>query len=196
MRLILASRSPRRRQLLTEAGYAYDILVPSTADECGSCSRESPAEVVLRLALKKAKDVVGQLHVAGRAGTVIACDTVAEVDGQVLGKPDSLPHARRMLSLLRGRTHRVLTGLCVWPFPDRAPLTRLDVTTLRMDPITDEQLEEYLETYAWEGKAGAFGYQDGWDWLHILQGSESNVVGLPMELLKTMLDEIAIRHDA
>jgi septum formation protein len=186
-KLILASRSPRRRQLLTEAGFTYDILVPASADECGSCSRESPAELVLRLALQKAKDVARQLVAAQRSGTIVACDTIAELDGQVLGKPENIDQARRMLTMLRGREHRVLSGLCVWSVPDGAPRTQLDVTRLVMDPISDAQLEEYLETFAWEGKSGAFGYQDGWDWLRIVAGSESNVVGLPMELLQRML---------
>lgn len=185
--LILASRSPRRRQLLSEAGFTYDILVPASADECGSCSRESPAETVLRLALQKAKDVARQLVAQRRGGLIVACDTIAEIDGQVLGKPENIDHARRMLTMIRGREHRVLSGLCLWSVPNGAPHTQLDVTRLVMDPISDTQLEEYLETYAWEGKSGAFGYQDGWDWLRIIAGSESNVVGLPMELLTRML---------
>ncbi len=187
-KLILASRSPRRKQLLSDAGYTYDILVPASADECGSCSRESPAELVLRLALQKAKDVARQLVAANRNGVIVACDTVAEIDGQVLGKPENIDQARRMLTMIRGREHRVLSGLCLWQIPGGAPCTQLDVTRLVMDPISDAQLEEYLDTYAWEGKSGAFGYQDGWDWLHIVQGSESNVVGLPMELLERMLE--------
>ena len=72
-----------------------------------------------------------------------------------------------------------------------APLIRVAVTKLRMDPLTDAQLDEYLASGQWEGKAGAFGYQDRLGWVHIVEGSESNVVGLPMELLAEMLNEIA-----
>jgi septum formation protein len=184
--IILASRSPRRRQLLAEAGYDFLVIPPNAVDECGSCSRESPAEVVARLAFEKAADVarrVGQ-------GLVLGCDTVAEIDGQVLGKPDSEPLARRMLAMLRGREHRVLSGLCLWDVPNGEPIVQVDVTTLQMDPLTDDQLERYVASYEWEGKAGGFGYQDGLDWVHILEGSESNVVGLPMELLQRMLSKI------
>ncbi|MDZ4818153.1 MAG: Maf family protein [Planctomycetota bacterium] len=187
--LILASRSPRRQQLLSEAGYPFRIVMPESADECGSCSRESPARTVMRLAMQKAADVARQV---GR-GVVVGCDTVAEIDGQVLGKPDSEATARRMLRMLRGCEHRVLSGLCVWNVPDHAPDVRLAVTRLVMDPIDDAQLEAYLATYQWEGKAGAFGYQDGLDWVHIVDGSESNVVGLPMELLGKMLAELPAR---
>jgi septum formation protein len=181
--IILASRSPRRRQLLAEAGYDFRIVPPRSADECGVCSRESPAELVARLAFEKASDVARQLG----QGLVLGCDTVAEVDGQVLGKPASEVLARRMLAMLRGRVHRVLSGVCLWDAPNGEPLVRVAVTRLRMDAIPDEQLDRYVASYAWEGKAGAFGYQDGLDWVHVVEGSESNVVGLPMELLAEML---------
>jgi septum formation protein len=184
-RLILASSSPRRRQLLTEAGYAFDVIAPHESAECGVCSREMPPELVARLARQKAADVAQR--VAG--GTVIGCDTVAECCGQILGKPANRQHARQMLDLLRGREHHVYSGLCVWQRPSDERQVKVDVTRLVMDAISDAELDAYLATGAWEGKAGAFGYQDGLDWVHILEGSETNVVGLPMELLAQMLRE-------
>jgi septum formation protein len=124
-------------------------------------------------------------------GLVVGCDTVAECQGQILGKPASIDHARQMLDLLRGREHHVYSGLCLWRRPGDEHRVEVEVTTLRMDPISDDQLESYLVTDQWQGKAGAFGYQDGLDWVHILSGSGSNVVGLPMELLAKMLVEWA-----
>lgn len=182
-RLILASGSPRRRELLTEAGYTFEVIVPSEAAECGVCSGESPPELVARLAYQKAGDVGPRVG----SGLIIACDTVAECQGQVLGKPANEEHARTMLKLLRGREHRVYSGLCLWQWPDGEPDVQVEQTTLRMDELSERQIEEYLATDQWAGKAGAFGYQDGLDWVHILEGSESNVVGLPMERLTTML---------
>ncbi len=186
--IILASRSPRRRQLLAAAGYDFRIVVPRSVDECGSCSRESPAQLVARLAMEKAVDVAAQVG----QGLVLGCDTVAELDGQVLGKPDNELLARRMLALLSGREHRVLSGVCLWDVPNSEPVVRVDITRLRMDALSDEQLDRYVQSYEWEGKAGGFGYQDGLDWVHILEGSESNVVGLPMELLERMLIELRL----
>src|SRR5438477_6873864 len=107
--LILASSSPRRRQLLTEWSYRFTVIAPSEAAECGICSRETPPELVARLAYQKARDVALQI---GR-GMVIGCDTVAECHGQILGKPANRQHARQMLDLLRGREHRVYSGLCL-----------------------------------------------------------------------------------
>jgi len=182
-KLILASRSPRRRELLTAAGYRFEVCPPSESAESGSCPGESPAELVARLAYQKAADVVPHIE----SGWVLACDTVAECDGQILGKPVDRQHAREMLLMLCGREHRVLTGLCLWKAPDGDAAVRVAVTTLRMDRLSDEQLEEYLASGGWKGKAGAFGYQDRLGWVHVIEGSQSNVVGLPMELLAEML---------
>src|SRR5437763_12502673 len=109
-RLILASSSPRRRELLTEAGYQFEIISPSEGAECGLCSGESPPQFVARLGYQKAKDVAPQV----RLGVIVACDTVAECGGQILGKPVDESHARQMLELLSGREHRVYSGLCLW----------------------------------------------------------------------------------
>ena len=193
-RLILASGSPQRQQLLSEAGYQFEVVVPNDSAECGICSTGGPASLVAELAYRKADDVAQQLSLQQNQDTpaiLIACDTVAECGGSILGKPKDEEHARQMLTLLNGQIHRVYSGLCIWPFlhgtNNREPVTRLALTKLRMDSITEDQLNDYLASGLWQGKAGAFGYQDRVGWLHIEQGSESNVIGLPMELLAEML---------
>jgi septum formation protein len=208
--LILASNSPRRRELLAEGGYQFNVMPPHEDVECGVCSESGPAGLVAELAYRKAAAVVGQLQskeeIRGRgrpgspAPVVLAADTVAECDGMILGKPSDEAHARAMLLQLSGREHRVLTGICLWPIElsrpcgpnwhEGSPLVQVAVTRLRMDPLTESQLNEYLTSGQWEGKAGAFGYQDRLGWVHIVEGSESNVVGLPMELLAQMLTEL------
>ncbi|MBL9094936.1 MAG: septum formation protein Maf [Planctomycetaceae bacterium] len=185
-KLILASGSPRRKLLLQEAGYPFDVVVPSEEAECGVCSGETPPELVARLAYQKALDVSTRIGPA----LIVACDTVVECHGQVLGKPRDEDHARQMLRMLSGREHQVYSGLCVWKVPEQEPQVEVDRTTLRMDPLDDRRIEDYLATDLWFGKAGAFGFQDGFDWLHIVAGSESNVVGLPMELLAKMLANV------
>ena len=181
--LILASRSPRRKKLLLHAGYRVKVRPARDKAECGICSRETPPELVGRLAWQKAQDVARDMPL----GVVIGCDTVATCHGQILGKPADREHARHMLTLLRGRPHEVYSGLCLWRRPDDYTLLEVEVTRLRMDDISDTQMEDYLDSGQWQDKAGAFGYQDGLDWVHIVAGSESNVVGLPMELLDRML---------
>jgi septum formation protein len=185
-RIILASSSPRRQQLLAAAGYDFEVISPSDGAESGEVAGESTTELVVRLARQKAADVAGRVP----AGIVLGCDTVAECDGKILGKPADREDARRMLETLRGREHWVYSGLCLWRRPDDRTLDAVDTTRLVMEPISDALLEDYLDSGAWQGKAGAFGYQDGLDWVHILEGSESNVVGLPLELLGQLLPQI------
>ncbi|MBL9124586.1 MAG: septum formation protein Maf [Planctomycetaceae bacterium] len=200
--LILASRSPRRRELLAEAGYEFQVLAAREPAECGRCSRESPPEFVARLAWQKAVDVASRLPELERGpGTarqladaaprlILACDTVAEWGGQIIGKPIDEQHAGEILRTLSGREHHVYSGLCLWRYPGGWPRVEVAVSTLRMEPLSEAQLAEYLASGLWEGKAGAFGYQDRLGWLHLVAGSESNVVGLPLELLARMMDEL------
>jgi septum formation protein len=185
--LILASRSPRRRELLEEAGYRFEVCPPSDDAECGLCSGESPDQLVARLAYQKAADVAARVS----SGVILGCDTVVECRGQIIGKPADERHARQILETLSGREHRVFSGLCLWKIPDGRPETRVAVTTLRMDPLLPAQLDEYIAGGQWEGKAGAFGHQDRLGWVHIVEGSESNVVGLPLELLAEMWRDVS-----
>ena len=184
--LILASNSPRRRQLLADAGYRFDVIPPDDSAETGLCDRETPSELVARLARQKAANVASRTA----QGLILGADTVAECGGTILGKPAGEDDARRMITMLRGREHRVYSGVCLWRRPEDHVIVRVAISTLQMDGVTDQQLEDYLATDAWRGKAGAFGYQDDHDWLHLSDGSKSNVVGLPMELLAQMIDEM------
>ena len=184
--LILASSSPQRRQLLASAGYRFEVVVPHESAECGVCSTTGPAGLVAELAMQKGANVVERLLAAGpeeASGNqlIVACDTVAECGGEILGKPVDEQHAWRMLRRLRDNEHRVYSGLCIWPVPAHAPggaqavgpkppEVRVATTTLRMDQIADSQLDEYLASGQWRGKAGAFGYQDRPGWLHITAG--------------------------
>ncbi len=188
-KLVLASTSPRRKQLLRETGLTFDVVPPRPEAECGLCSGESPPEMVLRLARAKAHDVLEQLRATAPEGplAVLACDTVAVCCGQVLGKPRDRDDARRMLQLLSGRKHYVYSGVCLALLPEQKEEQLLEKSTLVMDPLDLRQIEEYLDTGLWEGKAGAFGLQDRPGWLRIVEGSESNVVGLPVEAVMPLL---------
>ena len=187
MQLILASGSPRRRELLASAGYQFRVEPPGPGAEGSIRHGESPRQLVTRLAREKAADVAARTA----RGLVLGCDTIAECEGKILGKPRNREHAAEMLRMLRGTQHRVFSGICLWHRPSDLCRTEVEITFLRMDSVSDAELDAYLDTGLWQGKAGAFGYQDGLDWIHVEQGSESNVVGLPMELLQKMLYEFA-----
>lgn len=184
-KLILASSSPRRSDLLTEHGYDFEIQFPDEGTESGICSGETPPEFVARLAYQKAENVAKKIE----EGIVLGCDTVAELHGQILGKPRDYEHALEMLALLNGKKHRVISGICLYRRPENRVQTCVDITTLQMRELSTAEIEEYLDTDLWIGKAGGFGLQDGIDWVEIVEGSESNVVGLPMERLRQMLAE-------
>nr|VFJ65353.1 MAG: septum formation protein [Candidatus Kentron sp. FM]VFJ66439.1 MAG: septum formation protein [Candidatus Kentron sp. FM]VFK16432.1 MAG: septum formation protein [Candidatus Kentron sp. FM] len=181
--IILASRSPRRRQLLADAGYDFVAVPPGESAESGIDTNESPGEMVARLARQKATDVAMGVE----CGIVLGCDTVVECCGRILGKPLDIHHAQRMIRWLQGGNHRVFSGLCLWDAGTSRHAVEVAITELAVEPLTDSRIEAYLASRQWEGKAGAFGYQDRHDWLRILAGSESNVVGLPLELLGRML---------
>jgi septum formation protein len=193
--IILASGSPRRRELLQEAGYNFTVVPPAEDVECGLCSEFGPAGLVADLAYRKAAAVRKTLG-NDAATVVLAADTVAECDGFTLGKPRDELDARAMLTRLSGREHRVLTGICLWPLDDRMPMIRVAVSKLAMDVLSEVQVDEYIASGQWEGKAGSFGYQDRLGWVHVVEGSESNVVGLPLEVLREMLEEMAAKPQA
>ena len=184
--LILASQSPRRRQLLEEAGYSFVVDPPADSVERGLCSSCSPEELVLESAFLKAAAIANR-HAEG---LVLAADTVAVCGSEILGKPRDRDHAEKMLRLMSGKEHRVLTGVCLRFAGSARFKTWLDQTTLQMSSIDDESLDAYLDTDGWVGKAGAFGYQDGLDWVSIKQGLASTVVGLPIEKLPDWIAEM------
>jgi len=195
---ILASASPRRRQLLVDAGFRFDVIAASEAAEDALRADETPVQYVARLARQKADDVAGLIRrgeiafadASQRPVVVIGCDTVAVCRGEILGKPQNIDDARRMLRQLGGNRHEALSGLCLMNTSTDETFVEVERTVLYMYAMADESLEAYLTSRQWEGKAGAFGYQDGIDWLEIVEGSASNVVGLPLELLSTMMEQL------
>ncbi|UUO08991.1 Maf family protein [Blastopirellula sp. J2-11] len=181
--LILASGSPRRHELLTVAGIDFQVCLPHADAETPPQAGESPRETVLRLARDKAANVALRTE----EGIILAADTLAQCDDLPLGKPRDRNHAREILQTLRGREHTVVTAICLWRRPDDFVAVDAAESHLRMRMLSDQEIESYLDTGLWEGKAGAFGLQDRIDWIEVVNGSQSNVVGLPLELLAILL---------
>lgn len=162
-------------------------MTPHPEAETPPLEDESPRDSVLRIAREKAADVASRVE----SGLILAGDTLAELNGQPLGKPRDRDHAREILQTLRGQDHFVWSALCLWRRPGDTIIVDVDRTTVKMANLADEAIEEYLDSGLWEGKAGAFGIQDRTGWVQIDEGSLTNVVGLPMELLSRMLERIA-----
>jgi len=170
--VILASRSPRRIELLGQLGVACEV-VPADIDETPR-TNEAPVRYVERLAREKAHMVA-----TSHAGIVLGADTTIDIDNEIFGQPTDEHDAARMLRRLSGRTHRVHTGVAV---STHGTVHSIVTTTLvTFVPVTDELLGWYLETGEWQGKAGAYAIQGlGTALVDRIQGSYSNVVGLPL----------------
>jgi septum formation protein len=181
--LILASASPRRRELLAQAGFTFEVR-PAHVNEDPKPGEDSIAYVT-RLAREKAQAVFDAAADAG--AVVLGADTTVEVDGQILAKPESAADAERMLRLLSGRTHRVMTGVAVVT-KHRAEVAA-EVTGVRFVTLSDAEIAAYVATGEPMDKAGAYAIQGrAGRWIPRVEGCYFNVVGLPLALVKTMLE--------
>lgn len=189
--LILASRSPRRRELLRQAGYRFEVLAPPIEDR-GVNFHGVVGAYVESLAYLKAMATVDGHGLT--AGLVLGADTVVELDGQIIGKPADEADARRILSALSGSEHHVLTGLALVDLDRTRRWLAHDVTRICMRTITPEEIGAYVASGEALGKAGAYALQETGDrYVDHMDGSLTNVVGLPMQLLERLLK--AAGHD-
>jgi septum formation protein len=183
MRLILASTSPRRAQILRDAGLAFTII-SSAVDET-PIPGEAPNELVLRLANAKAELVAARS--VGPA-IVIAADTVVVLEGQILGKPRSTDDARHMLEKLSGRTHSVVTGVSLIRLPDVEQRAFVETTLVHFDRLSANEITRYLATEEPHDKAGAYAIQGrAGRYIPRIEGCYYNVVGLPLARLLSEL---------
>ncbi len=179
--LILASESPRRKELLEAAGYQFEVRKAGTNEDFRS--DQAPEDVAIHLARKKAK----ALSRFWTSHIVLAADTIVVLRGQVLGKPSGRPDAIRMLRALSGREHQVITGVSI--NTDHREESFADLTRVWFDPLSLEDIEYYVDNYKPWDKAGAYGIQDwiGMTGINKIEGSYFNVVGLPIHLVHAKL---------
>ena len=190
IQFILASASPRRRDLLKQAGYRFDI-VPSDVDEQRFHTPEADSESLCRtLALIKARNVAARFA----EQIVLAADTVVDDDGQIIGKPDDAAHAEAITRRLFSRPHKVITGVALVCIAKGVEIVQADTTTVYPNPLTETQIAEHIAGGSWHGKAGAYGIQETGDtFVNRIDGSFTNVMGLPMERLERLLSDLGIR---
>lgn len=176
-RIVLASASPRRRELLKQIGLKFDIM-PSHIEEVLRGS--SPAENVMGLARDKAMDIYSQLTMQGEKDLlVIGADTVVALEQEVLGKPKDEEDALHMLRFLQGRTHQVYTGVCL--VTDEGAQVFYGKTDVTMYPASDDQLKAYIASFEPMDKAGSYAIQGlGTVFVQGIHGDYNNVVGLPV----------------
>jgi len=180
--LVLASQSPRRKELLEVLGIPFSIVVPGV-DET-PLAGELPQDYVVRIARTKGMDVATRV----RGSVILAADTVVTLNNEILGKPVDRPDAMRMLETLAGREHLVYTAVCVIDQSSGTMREGLDQTRVWFNPMTREQILEYIDRENVMDKAGAYAIQ-GFVSVYIprIEGSYSNVMGLPLALVWNLL---------
>ena len=187
--LILASSSPRRAELLRGMGLRFEIRIPTVFEPEPRSPGQIPKHWAEALSYFKARSVAKDLT----GGFVLGADTIVSLGDEIIGKPADLDDARRILNALVGTTHDVITGVTLLNVETGARLIRHQTTAVTMKPMFEDTLERYLESGLWEGKAGAYGIQDSSDAnIERLEGSYSNVVGLPIELVEQLCADAGI----
>jgi len=178
--LILASGSPRRRELLARMGYSFEICTPDVDEHVTGCARD----IVRTLAERKARAAAAHYD----DGVIIASDTLVSLDGAPLGKPAGEREAREMLSALSGREHEVFTGVCVLDAKTGSTETRTVRTGVTFRDITPGEIDAYIATGEPMDKAGAYAIQGGAaPFVQALDGEFENVVGFPVAEVREML---------
>jgi septum formation protein len=190
--LVLASASPRRRELLTQAGYTFTVHPADIPED--PLPNEDPVAYVTRLAREKAEAVFREItkapasdQRASAALQVLAADTTVTLDKQILGKPSNPADAARMLRLLSGRTHRVITGIAL--ISATSTQVAAETTAVTFLPLTGDAIAAYIATGEPMDKAGAYAIQGrAARWIPRIEGDYFNVVGLPIALVSSLLD--------
>ena len=183
--LILASASPRRRELLTQAGFNFRVHPAHIPEDLQA--GEDPIAYVTRLAREKARAVYDQLAAAEPRIAVLGADTTVTLDNHILGKPEDAADAARMLRLLSGSTHRVITGVSL--VSAVGVQTAAEVTAVQFLTLSDAEIEAYVATGEPMDKAGAYAIQGrAARWIPRIEGCYFNVVGLPIALVATLLE--------
>lgn len=181
-KLILASGSPRRRQLLTQVGLKHRVS-PSNIDEKLN-PRLQPKSQVEKLSLQKAQAVIHKHS----DSIILAADTVVVLNGEILGKPTNKEHAFRMLKKLSGTEHTIITGFTIIDTETKKTITKSKESKVRIKQLTEKEIHAYLETEEYKDKAGSYAVQErGAAFVEDIQGDYFNIVGLPLhDVLKEL----------
>src|SRR5271155_804139 len=191
--LILASASPRRRDLLAQAGYRFEVEASSIPES--RRPGEEGIRFATRLAQEKAEEVFARRQPVTAPLMVLGADTIVVCDGEVMGKPRDAADAARMLWLLSGRTHHVITGVAVaWGFHSRMIEVAAELTQVTMRALSPEEVSAYVASGEPMDKAGAYGIQGyAARWIPRISGCYFNVVGLPLALVGSLLEGVEAR---
>lgn len=185
--IILTSTSVRRKKLLTEAGYKFTVVAPEVDESKFASEGLNAKEYAGQLALAKAKSVAQRF----RDSLVIGADTVVDFDGWIIGKPADENEAEQIIKKLFSRPHKVITAIAILKADEAIEIVRADTTTVYPKKMSAEQIAVHIKGGSWKGKAGAYAIQEtGDEFVERIEGSLTNVMGLPMELLESMKNSV------
>lgn len=182
--IILASSSPRRKQLLSDAGYEFKVVAADINESSFWAEHLEPCKYAKKLALAKANTVAAKYP----DSLVIGADTIVDFNGQIIGKPTDAKDAERITRKLFSKAHKVITAVALVRLSDNTEIVESDTTDVHPKKLTTEQLTEHIKSESWRDKAGAYAIQENGDeFIEKIEGSLTNVMGLPMELLQQLL---------
>ncbi len=181
---ILASASPRRKLLLERAGYKFDVVCSHIDESAYDSEGADSAEHTKQLALAKANNVAQKYP----DRLVLGADTVVDFNGEIIGKPEDAAHAEQITRLLFSAPHKVITGIALVNIARSLEIVKADTTIVYPKALTEQQIAEHIRKEDWKGKAGAYGIQETADeFVEKIEGSFTNVIGLPMEQIQKLL---------
>jgi septum formation protein len=184
--LILASASPRRKQLLTDASYKFTVVVSQIDESVFPIENIAPVEYAKQLALAKANDVADKHP----GSIVIGADTVVDFDGQIIGKPRDAKHAEEITRMLFSKPHKVITGLALICISRNLQIVEAETTIVYPKKLTYAQIAEHVASGIWQNKAGAYSIRNNDPFVDHIDGSLTNVMGMPIELFGCLLRAI------
>lgn len=190
--LILASSSPSRRELLSRAGYRFQVILPDV-DEPSPDRFSDPRTCVYVLSWLKAGSVARRLQ----EGLVLGADSIGWYGDHGIGKPRDEADARRILSELSGSRHELWTGVCLWRRPDDLQVAWQEQSLVEMKQLSAAELDAYIATGVWQGKSGAYAIKEESDpYIRVVKGTISNVIGLPLESLMRVLKDLGLHSQS
>jgi septum formation protein len=194
VKIILASSSPRRAEILRDAGIPFKVCAAEINET--PLPHESAHAMVARLAEEKARAAASRVSNGEGECIVIGADTTVELDGEIIGKPDDSVHAREILGRLSGRTHRVLTGIFLLRLPDSATRAAVEISTVTFSPLSENEIVVYASSKEPFGKAGGYAIQGlAGKFIPRIEGCYFNVVGLPLARLYAQLQELGWQNE-
>ena len=188
-RFILASASPRRKELLTRAGYSFDIVVSNIDESKISSEGLTPAQFACKAAIAKAYDIAKKFP----DKIIVASDTVADFNGEIIGKAESAEHAEAITRKLFSGPHKIITAIVIVKKDTGLEIVEYDTTVVYPIKMSEKQIKEHINSGIWKDKAGAYAIQEGGDkFINRIEGSETNVMGFSMELFEKMMKKVHI----